>query len=263
MTAPTILHGGMPPRPPPRLIVLASGSAGRRQLLRSAGAPFVVAPSGVEEPPPTAADAARPHEYTLRLARAKAHAVAGRLPAETIPAGCGTAAPVRAAHVPAAQIPAAQIPPTQIPPAQIPATGPPLVLGCDTCIALDGAILGKPRDVRQADDFLRLLAGREHRVVTGVCVIDAATGAARQTSVESAVRLRALSPAERQAYLRTGEWRGAAGGYRAQGRGARLVERIGGSRSNVVGLPLEALYGILEEIDTSRYRKQPRGTTWR
>lgn len=252
MTAPIIVHG-MPPRPPPRLIVLASGSAGRRQLLRSAGAPFVAAPSGVEEPPPTAADAARPHDYTLRLARAKALAVAGRLPAAPVPAGCGTAAHVRAAQVPAAQIPATQIP----------AEGPPLVLGCDTCIALDGAILGKPRDVRQADDFLRRLAGREHRVVTGVCVLDAATGAARQTSVESAVRLRALSPAERQAYLRTGEWRGAAGGYRAQGRGARLVERIRGSRSNVVGLPLEALCGILEEIDTSRYRNQPRGTTWR
>lgn len=262
MTA-AIVHGAMPPRPPPRLILLASGSAGRRQLLRSAGAPFVAAPSGVEEPPPTAADAARPHDYTLRLARAKAHAVAGRLPAAPVPAGCGAAAPVRAVHVPAAQVPAAQIPG-----AQISAARPPLVLGCDTCIAVDGAILGKPRDVRQADDFLRRLAGREHRVVTGVCVLDAATGAARQTSVESAVRLRALSPAERQAYLRTGEWRGAAGGYRAQGRGARLVERIRGSRSNVVGLPLEALYGILEEIDTSRYRNQPyrnqpRGTTWR
>lgn len=225
MAAPIIVHGAMPPRPPPRLIVLASGSAGRRELLRSAGTPFVIAPSGVDEPPPAAADAARPHGYTRRLARAKALAVAKM-------AAAGAAER-------------------------------PLVLGCDTCIDLDGAILGKPRDARQADDFLRRLAGREHRVVTGVFLLDAAAGTARETSVESAVLLRALSGAERRAYLRTGEWSGAAGGYRVQGRGARLVERIRGSRSNVVGLPLEALYGILEEIDTSQYRNQPRGTTWR
>ena len=227
----------MPPRPPPRLIVLASGSAGRRELLRSAGTPFVIAPSGVDEPPPAAADAARPHGYTRRLARAKALAVAKALTAARTLAAAKTAAAGAAER--------------------------PLVLGCDTCIDLDGAILGKPRGVRQADDFLRRLAGREHRVVTGVFLLDAAAGTARETSVESAVLLRALSGAERRAYLLTGEWRGAAGGYRVQGRGARLVERIRGSRSNVVGLPLEALYGILEEIDTSQYRNQPRGTTWR
>lgn len=231
MAAPIIVHGAMPPRPPPRLIVLASGSAARRELLRSAGTPFVIAPSGVDEPPPAAADAARPHGYTRRLARAKALTAARTL------AAAKTAAAEAAER--------------------------PLVLGCDTCIDLDGAILGKPRDARQADDFLRRLAGREHRVVTGVFLLDAAAGTARETSVESAVLLRALSGAERRAYLRTGEWSGAAGGYRVQGQGARLVERIRGSRSNVVGLPLEALYGILEEIDTSQYRNQPRGTTWR
>lgn len=223
----------MTPRPPPRLIVLASGSAARRELLRSAGMPFVAAPSGFDEAPPSAADAGRPHDYTRRLARGKALAVGGRLHDVPIPAGWKEAA------------------------------GRALVLGCDTCIDLDGAILGKPRGVRQADDFLRRLAGREHRVVTGVCLLDARTGAVRQTSVESAVRVRALSRAERRAYLETGEWSGAAGGYRVQGRGARLVERIRGSRSNVAGLPLEALHGILEEIDSSHNRNQPRGTTWR
>ncbi len=224
----------MTPRLPPRMIVLASESAGRRELLRSAGVRFVVVPSGVDEAPPSAADAARPHDYTRRLARGKALSVGGRLHAVPSPAGCGR-----------------------------PAARRPLVLGCDTCIDLDGAILGKPRDARQADDFLRRLAGREHRVVTGVCLLDVETGAVRETSVESAVRVRALSRAERRAYLETGEWSGAAGGYRAQGRGARLVERIRGSRSNVVGLPLEALYGILQKIDTSHNRNQPRGTTWR
>lgn len=225
---------------PPRMIVLASGSAGRRELLRSEGVPFVALPSGIDEAPPSAVDSARPHAYARRLARGKALSVGGRLQAVPPPAAW-------------ARSPARR----------------PLVLGCDTCIDVDGAILGKPGDVRQADDFLRRLAGREHRVVTGVCLLDAETGSVREASAESGVRVRALSRAERRAYLRTGEWSGAAGGYRVQGRGARLVERIRGSYSNVVGLPLEALYGILGEIDTSHNRdqasnrNQARGTTWR
>ena len=126
----------------------------------------------------------------------------------------------------------------------------PLVLGCDTCIHVDGAILGKPRDACQAAGFLRTLAGREHRVVSGLCVIDAHTGSVHETSVESTVRVRRMSSNVLRDYLRSGEWAGAAGGYRVQGKGARLIERIHGSHSNVVGLPLEALYGILQQTDT-------------
>ena len=126
----------------------------------------------------------------------------------------------------------------------------PLVLGCDTCIHVDGAILGKPRDACQAAGFLRTLAGREHRVVSGLCVIDAHTGSVHETSVESTVCVRRVSSSVLRDYLRSGEWAGAAGGYRVQGKGARLIERIDGSHSNVVGLPLEALYGILQQTDT-------------
>ena len=198
------------------MIVLASGSEGRRELLQREGLPFIAVPSGVEEPPPSAADAARPGDYTLRLARDKAMAVCARL--QAIPS---LAESLR-----------------------------PLVLGCDTCIHVDRTILGKPRDAGQAADFLQRLSGREHRVVSGLCVVDAGNGSVHQTSVESGVRLRRLGSGVLRDYLRSGEWAGAAGGYRVQGKGARLVERVRGSHSNVVGLPLEALYGILQQTDT-------------
>ena len=119
------------------------------------------------------------------------------------------------------------------------------------------AILGKPVDAGQAAGYLRSLSGREHGVISGLCVLDAENGSVRETSMESAVQVRALSRDELRAYLETGEWAGAAGGYRVQGKGARLIERIRGSYSNVVGLPLEALYGILEQTDT---REQPEPT---
>lgn len=203
------------------MIVLASASEGRRELLRREGLPFIAVPSGIEEPPPSAADASRPGDYTLRLAHDKAMAVCARL--QAIPS---LAESLR------------------------PGARRPLVLGCDTCIHVDRTILGKPRDTGQAADFLRRLSGREHRVVSGLCVVDAGNGSVHRTSVESAVRLRRLSSGVLRDYLRSGEWAGAAGGYRVQGEGARLVERVRGSRSNVVGLPLEALYGILQQTDT-------------
>jgi len=203
------------------MIVLASGSEGRRDLLRKEGLPFVAVRSGVEEPPPSAAESARPDAYTRRLARDKAMTVGARL--DAIPS---LAESVR------------------------PGARGPLVVGCDTCIHVDGVILGKPRDARQAAEFLQRLSGREHRVISGLCVVDAHTGSVHETSVESAVRVRRLSSGELRAYLQSGEWAGAAGGYRVQGKGARLIERIRGSPSNVVGLPLEALYGILQQTDT-------------
>ncbi len=204
----------------PEPFVLASGSEARRQLLQSEGLSFVVVASGVDERPPSVAEASEPHTYTRALARDKAIAVGERL--EAMP---DLATPI---HSGARR---------------------PLVLGCDTCIHLDGIILGKPIDVRHADEFLTLLSGRTHRVITGMYLFDAATGLARETSVESVVQIRRLCCDERHAYLETGEWDGAAGGYRAQGYGARLIERIRGSYSNVVGLPLEALYGILRQTD--------------
>ena len=125
----------------------------------------------------------------------------------------------------------------------------PLVLGCDTVVSVGGSILGKPINTRQADEFLCRLSGRQHQVITGMCLLDLADESVREVTTESTVWVRALYPEERDWYLKTGEWCGAAGGYRVQGRGAFIVERIEGSYSNVVGLPLEVLYGILREAD--------------
>ena len=202
------------------MILLASASQARRALLASVRLPHTVEPSGVREGA-AAADAADPHAFVRRLARRKAHSVAVRVA-------------VRAAGASDTQGGAQ----------------PPLVLGCDTGIYLDGTILGKPTDALQAADFLRRLSGREHRVITGLCLLDAADGGmVGETSAETTVLVRSLRRAEREWYVRTGEWSGAAGGYRVQGQGAFLLERIEGSYSNVVGLPLDALYGILSEID--------------
>lgn len=124
----------------------------------------------------------------------------------------------------------------------IPATDA-VVLAADTIVTLGRRILGKPGDVAEAEAFLRLLSGRRHRVVTGVAV--AAAGRTRTRAVETAVRFKQLDRAEIDAYLASEEWRGKAGGYAIQGRAGGLVPWIGGSYSNVVGLPLAETLGLL------------------
>jgi nucleoside triphosphate pyrophosphatase len=117
------------------------------------------------------------------------------------------------------------------------------VLGADTVVALDGRLLPKPRDPEQARAWLRSLAGREHLVVSAICV--AAGGAERDATSATTVRFRSLTEAEIDWYLGTGEWRGKAGGYAIQGRGAALVARISGDYWTVVGLPVAALLELL------------------
>jgi septum formation protein len=118
-----------------------------------------------------------------------------------------------------------------------------VVLAADTVVALGRRILGKPATAEEAGRFLRLLSGRRHRVITAVAV--AAGGRLRSRAVETAVRFKPLSAQEVAAYLATDEWRGKAGGYAIQGRGAALVPWIGGSYSAVVGLPLAETLGLL------------------
>jgi septum formation protein len=119
-----------------------------------------------------------------------------------------------------------------------------LVLGADTLVAVEGAILGKPADAEQARDYVGRLAGRAHLVVGGIAL--ARGGALVAEAVEiTEVRFRALSQAEVAAYVRTGEWQGRAGGYAIQGRGAALVRGITGDYLNVVGLPLARLLDLL------------------
>jgi septum formation protein len=127
------------------------------------------------------------------------------------------------------------------------AGGSPLpVLGVDTVVALDGRIYGKPDSSEQAVATLRRLSGREHTVVSGLSVID---GDGERTAVaRTGVRFRSLSDAELVAYVETGEWRGRAGGYAIQGRGALLVSEIHGDYLNVVGLPVAELVRVAPEL---------------
>jgi septum formation protein len=113
------------------------------------------------------------------------------------------------------------------------------VLGVDTVVSVEDRIYGKPPDAEGARATLRALSGREHTVVSGVCLIE--SSAPRTAVVTTAVEFRALDDGLIDWYVDAGEWRGRAGGYAIQGRGAALVRRIEGDYLNVVGLPLATL----------------------
>ncbi len=125
------------------------------------------------------------------------------------------------------------------------AESPRWVLGLDTVVEVDGRILGKPSSPEEARSMLGRLSGRVHRVSTGIALLVERGKALEQEVVCTEVRFRAMSDEEQRFYVESGEWTGAAGAYRIQERGAFFVEWIRGSYSNVVGLPLEAFYGIL------------------
>jgi septum formation protein len=117
------------------------------------------------------------------------------------------------------------------------------VLAADTVVALGRRLLGKPADSAEAARFLALLSGRRHRVITGVALRRGERRWSR--AVETAVRFRRLDAAEIETYLASGEWQGKAGGYAIQGRAGGFVPWIGGSYSNIVGLPLAETLGLL------------------
>lgn len=113
------------------------------------------------------------------------------------------------------------------------------VLGVDTIVALGRQIFHKPADARQARQTLAALAGREHAVLSGVCLIE---GERVQTALSrTRVRFRELTARQIDDYVETGEWLGRAGGYAIQERGALLVSTIDGDYLNVVGLPVATL----------------------
>ena len=121
-----------------------------------------------------------------------------------------------------------------------------LVLSADTVVALDGAILGKPRDRAEAEAMLTALSGRTHQVYTGVTLLQ---DGRRLTEHEvTAVTFRPLSPEEIAAYVSTGEPMDKAGAYGIQGLGALLVERLEGDYFNVMGLPLCRLGQMLAQF---------------
>lgn len=192
------------------MLVLASASPRRRELLTQAGFSFEVRPAHIPEDPLTGED---PIAYVTRLAREKAEAVFRGL----------MASGVDKEH-----------------------SGGKLlaVLGADTTVTLDNHILGKPDDAADAARMLRMLSGRTHHVITGVALVTAE--GAEIAAEATAVRFLALTDEEITAYVATGEPMDKAGAYAIQGLAARWIPRIEGCYFNVVGLPLALVSTLLE-----------------
>lgn len=121
------------------------------------------------------------------------------------------------------------------------------VLSADTIVVADGRILGKPRDRADARRMVTLLAGREHRVYTSVCLLCAERGYGDACTEVTRVVFRPLTRGEVAAYARTGECDDKAGSYAAQGAGMLLIDRIAGSFTNVVGLPMTRVVAMLQK----------------
>ncbi len=191
------------------MLVLASQSPRRQELLRNAGIEFVVQPADVEE---TRLSHESPREFAERAARDKARAVARMRPAD-------------------------------------------VVLGADTVVVVDGTVLGKPRDAAAAARMLRLLSGRAHQVITGVCVIGPreTPKAKRKTRFEdvrsetTTVYFQPLTEENIAFYIAHGEPMDKAGAYAIQGIASRWIPRIEGCYFNVVGLPVPLVWRMLRE----------------
>jgi septum formation protein len=198
------------------MLVLASASPRRRELLAQVGYRFEVHPAHIPEDPLPGED---PIVYVTRLAREKAEAVYRQLSSvNTVP--------------------------ENLRPLPRPDVQPLAVLGADTTVTLDNALLGKSEDAADAARILRLLSGRTHRVITGVALV---TAKGSEVAAEAtAVRFLTLSEAEIAAYVATGEPMDKAGAYAIQGRAARWIPRIEGCYFNVMGLPLALVCSLLE-----------------
>ncbi|HEV2493678.1 MAG TPA: Maf family protein [Terriglobia bacterium] len=121
-----------------------------------------------------------------------------------------------------------------------------LVLGADTVVLVDDEVLGKPIDSQDAARMLRLLAGRTHRVTTGVCLVRAPRTIEALDSSTTLVTFRPLDEREIQEYIASGEPFDKAGAYGIQGLASRFVTRIEGCYFNVVGLPVAVVYEMLK-----------------
>jgi septum formation protein len=203
------------------MLVLASASPRRRELLTQAGYSFEVHPAHIPEDPLPNED---PAAYVTRLAREKAQAVYNE-----IMGAPGSASGIWETTKDSAS--------------EERASAAPQVLGADTTVAIDDHILGKPESSADAARMLRLLSGRIHRVLTGVALV---TATSTQVAAEStAVTFLALSDEEIDAYIATGEPMDKAGAYAIQGRAARWIPRIEGCYFNVVGLPIALVSSLL------------------
>jgi septum formation protein len=198
------------------MLILASASPRRRELLTQAGLTFTVAPAEIDETPLKGERAA---EYVQRVATEKAQAVC------------------------AAQ--KARYPDSQF-----------TVLAADTAVVLPdssdeaGAILGKPASPHDAERMLGLLSGRTHAVMTGVAAISSRDPTRIVVDVEiTQVTFNLISPQEIEDYVATGEPLDKAGAYAIQGYAARWIPRVEGDYFNVVGLPIARVIAMLAEVD--------------
>lgn len=121
-----------------------------------------------------------------------------------------------------------------------------VVIACDTDVVLDGRALGKPADESEARRYLERMSGRPHVVMSGLVVLSAE--GERSGIEQTTVTFKELSEAEIERYVHFGEWRGRSGGYAIQTLGSTLVERVEGSVSNVVGLPVGLLAELAPEL---------------
>ncbi|WP_295045997.1 nucleoside triphosphate pyrophosphatase [uncultured Paracoccus sp.] len=129
------------------------------------------------------------------------------------------------------------------------------LLCADTTVAVGRRILGKPQSRAEAGDFMRLMSGRRHRVLTAVVLRHG--GKTRDRLVETTVRMRPIGAAELDAYLDVGDWQGKAGGYAIQGAAAAFIPWIQGSFSSVVGLPLSETAAMLAACGITMKEARP------
>jgi septum formation protein len=128
-----------------------------------------------------------------------------------------------------------------------------LVLAADTVVAVADQILGKPADDAAAAQMLQLLSGSTHQFITGICVEHRSAHLRRAQQIASTVVMKELSPEEIEKYVRSGLWRGKAGGYGIQDEGSdKFVTRTAGSHSNIMGLPMEITTELLTAAGVHR-----------
>jgi septum formation protein len=129
-----------------------------------------------------------------------------------------------------------------------------LVLGADTIVVIDGQILGKPKNKKQAREMLQQLSNRRHAVLTGFTIACVRAGTSRTKVVQSIVQFKKISPEETAWYVNGDEPYDKAGGYAAQGKGASFIQAIRGSYTNVIGLPLCEVVEALKHLGVTHFR---------